>query len=957
MDMKYIDRKIEVVNRALAWGEHPKEAEGFTEDRKKLVDIRRELNKIRFAASENSSVAAFGESQMGKSYMISALLSEPGKPFKVKNGGVEYNFIEDINPSETGGENEATGVVTRFSTHLPQNNETHAPENGEIDGYVKAQLLSVADIVLILCEAFYSNMKHSANEIWSSEKINSALEGISIGITKNDNAILDEDDVRNIQEYLVSIGNTSSNVINSNLFEFLFKNVTHLGNDQIKEIMKLCWYGKKLDNDNAEINTEISDLWDALIEHYGRLEYETEIYVEFNALLRNQGTLLSVERLSELSGKNKQQFNGNYQADARVRLKSKLKETIIPKAYLSALIAELRIMIPENGGAKDFMSELDLLDFPGERRPNQDTEENVDIGEIFRRGKVTYLFNKYSAAKRIRLWLFCHNHRQSAQSSMPKVIERWVNSISTEPTPNGREKIVEDMGGDPLFIISTWFNKSLEHVNELPGQDLSAKWETRFVKTLQKDILKSCDSNGGDKEEHWFNNWTTSHPKFNNVYVLRDYTYSTMIFKGYNAKINAEEGDEIIPDTYPGFRKDLRQSFLDFPFVKEHISNPEYIWDMAATRNHDGTIPIIDKLNKMAPNVKDAADKKFESDLNDLMRKTYEILDSHHSKGNEDEEILKAKKMAARVCTMIDSRCGDNPYFFGHLLDSLMLPEAKVYELVFAQLHGKQLPTPILGREAAVFLAAGLDTKVSVEENKKRLMKYTEAETEAECKSRLIEDAGIELDSLLGKIGVIYSQANSLVELVERYWHEQFLSRIVEKTLSKELPLADKIVDYLWRLYQVLDMRSRLAEGVNHYIKTLKGGAAGIVSDYLALEFNQFVSTFGQRFMTDEKREELKEKNERLNLGLDLSSSETDKSGIGVELLAKLDEAQTASEEGRFDESANQLRGLLPQFKSQWEWEKQLRIGFVYANKLPSYDPVLNKEMGEIIDMLNSKSE
>lgn len=953
MDTRNIDRLIEIINRALVWGENPKEAEGFAEDRKKLVNNRRELNQIKFAATENSSVAAFGESQMGKSYMISALLSEPRKPFKIKSGGVEYSFIEDINPSETGGENEATGVVTRFSTHIHQEDNVQDPKDDEIDGYVKAQLLSVADIVLILCEAFYSNMKHSANEIWSSEKINNMLDSILVGSVKNNNALLSEDDILNIREYLVTIGNTSSNVINSNFFDFMFKNVIYLSNEQIKEIMKVCWYGKKLDNNNDEINTEISNLWEELIRQFERLDFENEIYVDFTALLKKHGTLLSVERLKELLVNKKNE--GDYLADARVRLKGSVNEIIIPKSYLSALIAELRIMVPEGGGAKEFMGKLDLLDFPGERRPDQEEEEDIDIGDVFRRGKVTYLFNKYSAAKRIRLWLFCHNHRQSAQSSMPKVLEKWVNSISTKPTPSGREKIVGDMGGSPLFVISTWFNKSLEYVNELPGENLSTKWETRFRKTLQGEILKSRDKDG-DKEGHWFNNWTISQPKFNNVYVLRDFTYSTMIFKGYNAKTNSEEGDEIVPDRYPTYRIDLRQSFLEYPFVKEHIEHPEYIWDMAATRNHDGTQPIIDKLNSMAPNVQTAADNKFNSDLKNIERKIFEILDNHYKKGNVDEDILKAEKMAARVCTMIDSRCGKNPYFFGYLLDNLMIPEAKVYEMVFEQLHSKQLPDIYIGAEGEVSISADLDTTLPVEENMKRLMKYTRAETETECRSRLLEDAGVELESLLRKIEVIYSQANSIVKIIEKYWYEQLLLKKFVRKMSDELPLADKLVDYIWRLYTAMNMRSRLSKSVNHYIKILKGGAVGIVSDYLALELNQFVVTFGQQFLTEKEKNELKEKNESLNLGLDVSSPEDNITKIGVDLLTTLGDFQIAAEEERFDE-VKKLRGVLPQFKSRIDWERLLRIGFVYACKLPDYDPVLNKQMGEIINLLNYKSE
>ncbi|MBK6353098.1 MAG: hypothetical protein IPF46_06775 [Saprospiraceae bacterium] len=64
---------------------------------------------------DNPAAAMFGESQAGKSYLVSSLLSEEGIPFEIFDGtGEGYNFKDKINPY--GNEHESTSVVTRFST-------------------------------------------------------------------------------------------------------------------------------------------------------------------------------------------------------------------------------------------------------------------------------------------------------------------------------------------------------------------------------------------------------------------------------------------------------------------------------------------------------------------------------------------------------------------------------------------------------------------------------------------------------------------------------------------------------------------------------------------------------------------------------------------------------------------------------------------------------------------------
>ena len=103
-----IKQHIDLVDGSIAWAkEFGKES--FPYD--VFKEYRRKLKRIYAALEENCSAAAYGESQVGKSYLMSSLLSSPNSPFVITNAGKSYSFIDDINPS--GGNNakiESTGV-------------------------------------------------------------------------------------------------------------------------------------------------------------------------------------------------------------------------------------------------------------------------------------------------------------------------------------------------------------------------------------------------------------------------------------------------------------------------------------------------------------------------------------------------------------------------------------------------------------------------------------------------------------------------------------------------------------------------------------------------------------------------------------------------------------------------------------------------------------------------------
>ena len=134
-------KNLDVIKESFAWAEkYGKDSFPY----EVFKNYRRKLRRIGDALSENCSVAAYGESQVGKSYLMSSLLSSPSAPFVIMNKGKEYRFVDEINPS--GGNNakiESTGVITRFTTRQ---------SNPGMADYVRVSNLSIFDLVLLLTD-------------------------------------------------------------------------------------------------------------------------------------------------------------------------------------------------------------------------------------------------------------------------------------------------------------------------------------------------------------------------------------------------------------------------------------------------------------------------------------------------------------------------------------------------------------------------------------------------------------------------------------------------------------------------------------------------------------------------------------------------------------------------------------------------------------------------------------
>lgn len=163
-----IEQHINLIGKSISWAKEFNK-DSFPYD--VFKNYRRQLKRIHNALGDNCSAAAYGESQVGKSYLMSSLLSSPDAPFVITNAEKSYSFIYDINPS--GGNNakvESTGVITRFTLQKDDN---------PMKEYVKIHNLSVVDIILLLTDSYYNDIKINPDNVLKYDDINKHLEQLS----------------------------------------------------------------------------------------------------------------------------------------------------------------------------------------------------------------------------------------------------------------------------------------------------------------------------------------------------------------------------------------------------------------------------------------------------------------------------------------------------------------------------------------------------------------------------------------------------------------------------------------------------------------------------------------------------------------------------------------------------------------------------------------------------------
>ena len=243
----------------------------------------------------------------------------------------------------------------------------------------------------------------------------------------------------------------------------------------------------------------------------------------------------------------------------------------LTRPVLTALIAELRIVCRDR--PQPFFEHTDLLDFPGYR-----SRFSANLKRLFRddpkaaaggflRGKVDYLFQRYTADLELTAMVLCVPDSNLEVTSLPKAVEGWVAATHGAAPERriGRPNL--------LFFAMTKFDRTLERKGGADEGDLAERFEIRFRASLGPFARV---------EPSWVRQWRPGET-FQNLFLVRN---PNVQFTGVVEYAGGRETG-IVPAQAPRLAA-LRAALADLPAARQHLVDPGAAWDALMALNDGG---------------------------------------------------------------------------------------------------------------------------------------------------------------------------------------------------------------------------------------------------------------------------------------------------------------------------------------------------------------------------------
>jgi hypothetical protein len=464
--------------------------------------------------------------------------------------------------------------------------------------------------------------------------------------------------------------------------------------------------------------------------------------------------------------------------------------------------------------------------------------------EMFLRGKVAYLFNKYSSDYEISNLLFCQNDKQSEVKEIPTLINDWIsNNIGRNKIE--RESNTKNIPISPLFVIFTFFNNQLKYDNTNDDKDsIDYKWDTRFNRFFEEELVtKSYD---------WHINWTERQSNFSNFFLLRDFKYSEDAFTGFDS--NAVETG--IHPNRVDFLDKLKRSFVEHPFVNRHFLNPEVSWDMAALPNKDGSEMIIDKLEPAANNF--IKTNNYTHQLKEFKSFLTLQLNRYYQSDDLDEKRKSAMIKGNHLQLELNRVFGRQPELFGIYVKHLLIDEALVYNYFHDNLIRSRAVDSF--DEYTLFRSQfpDLNSDYTLERNIEILKENLGFENIDQVK-RFLDEEHIDLAKVFHK--TTGSTADVLVDGLFELWQSQLVYErfqdLIAAGMSKAAfnDLSSAIIATMENL-QLRNILLKLVEEKYHGFEISRESEeylAALCANYI----NDFISNVGFNFMQNDMISEL----------------------------------------------------------------------------------------------------
>ena len=974
---KNVNLQLQATKAGLGWtAAHlsaPSRKAEYMRTRRELIGNRVKLNRIKFASAFNPAAALFGESQVGKSYMVDALLSDKQHPLAIHDkNGVRYEFIESINPIGHGSE--ATAIISRFSRMKFSDNP---------DFPVRVVLLSPVDAVMLLCDSYYNDLKDpkfpkEADILNEMQRIEAKYSSSSNEIQRN----LTPDNVFEIREYFKDINFKKGDEFRSYLestgyFDLLSSVMSSIPVEDWDQVFSFLW--------NRDKN--LSEIFNILISALRKLDFRQFVYIPIEPLLRVDGTILHVDRMYELFGLKEVSNNGKtFEVEpAKVPdLKVFTGEgtVTISKGEFCALASEVDFTIDKmadaEAGRLDVLdSNIDILDFPGARSREDYSLESVskfEASQMLIRGKIAYLFNKYSRQYLISNLLFCHHDTKSEVSSLSDLLRGWVEE-TIGATPQERQAYVQDSDIEPLFIIGTKFNIDMEiDPMDLKGNEearlqmKSDRWNKRFNKVLSHVLGTNAT---------WLNEWTPGR-SFKNMYLLRSFEYSQFkgIFKAQkqvnvNGQWIASENGILREHSFGEFCKDgvsypysefipaLRETFVNNDFVRTYFRDPRLSWDKVATMNNDGAEWIIENLLKAANVARSSRERKFEQIARACCDSFCDFAARNYHDDSKDQDVRLALDEAGGIQLYMDALFGKDKYFFTDFVSSFLVTEDWAHDTIMDAIARMNVDDRVdLSHLFSIRDRAEISSTDTEDEAMDKLMESYHFSSKQRL-SEYLESLKISVPDLINPPKML-NAGLLIVNAVEQQWFSEVLRVDRFKDMIDRGMPAQSIEVILSKMealyYKKIGLTEKMVLRIRPYITDpgKMDEMVEMIADICTEMINTFVTSFGTAYFDEALWDSIRD-NISQN-GLDITVDTAHPMDVYVDdekvrgtmndifdALEHLDEVVKD-----LDHNRSRLQ-LISYYSSYREWTEDLKVAFLALCDVPIYDPVANKEMGIVI--------
>ena len=772
---------------ALAWISDPENADVVGSERKLLAkELRRDERRARQlaeAAERPMSIGVYGPSQAGKSYLVS-VLAKPRDGRLVAAIGDGMDFIEEINPE---GDKEATGLVTRF---------TMRPEPSPPGYPVPLKILSEADVIRIIANTFFRDGDNSEPPP-AVEEIARRVEAARSAAGRETVPGLSEADVWDIQSYFENnfrgLGYAQELAA---FWEDAAELLPRLDVAAKRPLLALLWGDYEI----------FSDLYEQLAGALNKLGHSQKAYAGIESLTPRTTSIIDVATLFGLDG------IGDV-GSIKLRTESGIEQTL-PRQIVAALTAELVLPMVEQPW--DIFEEADLLDFPGvrERRTAKGPlgsyveRSEAPRKELFLRGKVGFLFDRYVAQQDLTAMLLCvppSNVNVAADLSLG--VEEWI-ARTQGATAEERAKV-----DTLLFLVLTMFDRHLAD----PAGSLDP--HQRFENRLEASLIAPF----GGLKESWPLNWTPNKP-FQNSFWLRNPNFPAEHVIRYDNGIEMEILEHKVARI-----AELKSGCLTSDLVGRHFANPDDAWEAAMTLKDGGVGYIVRSLTPVA--TRDVKERQIDARLQELGDKIARKLKPLYSDSDIGKRLTARRAVAAAV--LKELRTAFDNRHFGRVIEEFGIPADRLLWRIERIPENVQIVTG----------------EVEPEDDFDWMPDDFDAGSEAE------QEAGKSESDVRTMTREQY-QTETAIEA----WHEHIRTLAERPGVDVQINLSPSSAAELAIELMGAARRLRLAESMTAELKPWNERQCGAatVAALSALRINQMVATLGVDLMSPEDRPVMK---------------------------------------------------------------------------------------------------